>query len=159
MKPLEFVPLVLATGTLRLSAGLIDEIQVYADDINLPGKFGLELHLNTTPSGRATPEYPGEIVPRHGLRVTPELSFGLSRDFEAGPYLPLHRAAGGTIDLPGAKLRLKWLPVQPAAKDCGWFGGVNTEVGWLQQRFEAARWGSEVRSIVGYRDPDWLLDR
>jgi hypothetical protein len=29
-----------------------DEIQVYADDINKRGEFGLEWHLNTTPQGR-----------------------------------------------------------------------------------------------------------
>ena len=31
-----------------------DEIQVYADDINKRGEFGLEWHLNTTPRGRTT---------------------------------------------------------------------------------------------------------
>jgi hypothetical protein len=54
-------------GMAALVAGLIpldaraaqqDEIQVYADDINKPGQFGLELHPNTTPSGRTVPDYP-----------------------------------------------------------------------------------------------------
>ena len=34
------------------AAALSDEIQVYTDDINAPREFGLELHVNTTPSGR-----------------------------------------------------------------------------------------------------------
>jgi len=36
-------------------AALSDEIQVYTDDINAPGEFGLELHVNTTPKGRRVP--------------------------------------------------------------------------------------------------------
>ena len=29
-----------------------DEIQVYVDDVNAPGEYGLETHINTTPRGR-----------------------------------------------------------------------------------------------------------
>jgi hypothetical protein len=56
-----------------------DEIQVYTDDINKRGEFGLEWHLNTTPQGRTTPDYPGEITNNHGFRFTPEFSYGLTR--------------------------------------------------------------------------------
>ena len=49
-------PVILALGAGGdAHAALIDEIQVYTDDINAPGQFGLELHLNTTPKGRSTP--------------------------------------------------------------------------------------------------------
>ena len=72
----------------RAFAALPDEIQVYADDINKPGAAGLELHVNTTPKGTNRPAYPSEITTHHGLRVTPEFSYGLSHDFEAGLYLP-----------------------------------------------------------------------
>ena len=50
-------------------AALSDEIQVYTDDINAPGEFGLELHINTTPKGRRVPDYRGEVVPNHGLHI------------------------------------------------------------------------------------------
>jgi len=46
-------------GAAALHAVMIDEIQVYTDDINAPGKFGLELHVNTTLKGRSTPDYSG----------------------------------------------------------------------------------------------------
>src|SRR4051812_44966973 len=82
----------------RLCAVMIDEIQVYTDDINERGKFGVELHVNTTIDGRRVPDYPGEIVPHHGIRFTPEFSYGLSRDFEAGLYTPMHLAPGGGFD-------------------------------------------------------------
>jgi len=45
-------------------ASLQDEIQVYLDDIDRPGDVGLELHVNTTPSGRSTPDYPGAWIGR-----------------------------------------------------------------------------------------------
>jgi hypothetical protein len=136
---------------------MIDEIQVYTDDINAPGKFGLELHLNSTLQGRSAPEYRGEITPQHGIRLTPEFSYGLSRTFEAGLYVPMERTAGGASDLAGAKLRLKWLPVQPDEKLGGWFAGANVELSWLQERFEEHHWSTELRTMLGYRTGEWLL--
>ena len=62
---------------------LPDEIQVYTDDVNAPGERGIELHVNTTPSGRSAPGYPGEVPTHHGLRITPELSWGLAPDVDA----------------------------------------------------------------------------
>ncbi len=56
-----------ALGIGCAHAVMIDEIQVYTDDINAPGKFGLELHLNLTLSGRRVPDYPGEITPHRGI--------------------------------------------------------------------------------------------
>ena len=146
-----------ALSAARLSAVMIDEIQVYTDDLNPAGKFGLELHVNTTPAGRSLPDYPGEITPQHGLRLTPEFSYGLSHDLEAGLYVPLERTGDGAYDLAGAKLRLKWLPVQPDEKAGGWFLGANGELSRLSRRFEEGRWGFELRTMVGYRDPDWLV--
>jgi hypothetical protein len=136
---------------------MIDEIQVYTDDINPVGKFGLELHLNTTLQGRSRPDYAGEITPHHGLRLTPEFSYGLSHDFEAGLYVPMQRTGDGAYDLAGAKLRLKWLPVQPDEKAGGWFLGANYELSRLGPRFEEGRWSCELRTMIGYRDPNWLL--
>ena len=135
---------------------MIDEIQVYTDDINKPGEFGLELHVNTTPKGRSTPDFPGEITPRHGLRSTAEFSYGLTRTLEAGLYMPYARDAEGTTHFAGPKLRLKWLPQQPAEQG-GWFMGVNFEYAWVAPAFEQSRNALELRPIIGYRSSDWLL--
>ncbi len=137
-------------------AELQDEIQVYDDAIDAPGERGLELHLNTTPSGRRTPAYPGEATPHHGWRLTPEFSYGLSRDFEAGLYLPAERSADGRYSLAGAKLRLKWLPVQ-TVDGRGWFGGVNFELSRLARRYSDARTSGEARFIGGYRSDAWWV--
>ena len=147
--------LILAAG--RLSAVMIDEIQVYTDDLNAPGKFGLELHVNTTLRGRTTPDYPGEITPQHGLRLTPEFSCGLGHGLEAGLYLPMERTGNGANLLAGAKVRLKWLPVRPGGKPGGWFFGLNDELSYLQARFDQAQRGFELRTMAGYRAPGWLL--
>src|SRR4051812_38518123 len=146
-----------ASAVSPVAAVMIDEIQVYTDDINPIGKFGVELHLNTTLQGRNVPDFPGEIVPQHGIRLTPEFSYGLTRDFEAGLYVPLHLSPGGGFDFAGAKLRMKWLPVQPDAKLGGWFAGANTELGWLPDKFDEANWGVELRTMFGYRQPEWLV--
>ncbi|MDB6113499.1 MAG: hypothetical protein JWQ62_444 [Lacunisphaera sp.] len=149
--------LLLACLAPRLGAVMIDEVQVYTDDINAPGKAGLELHVNTTLDGRSASDYPGEITPQHGLRLTPEFSYGLSRTFEAGLYLPMERTGDGAYDLAGMKLRLKWLPIQPDEKAGGWFAGANCELSWLQTRFEEHHWSMELRTMVGYRASEWLL--
>jgi hypothetical protein len=138
-------------------SALPDEIQVYTDDLEAPGERGMELHINTTPKGRSTSDYPGEIVPHHGLRVTPELSFGLAQHWDAGIYLPFVRSAEGTEYFAGPRFRLKWIPVRPAEGDAGYFAGINWEVSFVERRFEQARRTAEIRPIVGYRNPDWLL--
>jgi len=142
---------------LPAHAAMIDEIQVYTDDINAPGEFGLELHINTTPKGRSTPDFPNEITPHHGLRFTPEFSYGLTRDLEAGLYLPYARDAEGTTHFAGPKLRLKWLPLRPEEGAHGWFLGANVEYAWVEPEFEQSRYGVELRPIVGYRGREWLL--
>ncbi len=138
-------------------AVLTDEIQVYTDDINRPGQFGLELHVNTTPKGRSTPDFPGEVTTNHGLRVTPEFSYGLTKDLEAGFYLPYARDAQGTTHFGGPKLRLKWLPRQPGDDGTGMFLGANLEYSRINPSLEQSLYALELRPIVGYRGRDWLL--
>jgi hypothetical protein len=138
-------------------AALPDEIQVYTDDLEAPGQRGVELHINATPKGRATPDYPGEVVPHHGLRLTPEISLGLAPQWDAGLYLPFVRSGEGADFFAGPRFRLKWLPLKPAAGGSGAFAGINWELSFVQQRFEEARRTTEIRPIVGYRGDAWLF--
>ena len=137
-------------------AALPDEIQVYTDDLERPGESGVELHVNTTPSGRSRPDYAGEVPTHHGLRVTPEISWGLGHDMDWGLYLPFVRGADGATFFAGPKFRLKWMPLLPG-EDGGWFAGLNGELAFVQQRFDQPRRGGELRPILGYRSPAWLL--
>lgn len=158
MKSLVSVPLLAATLALTplAHADLQDEVQVYDDSINKPGTYGLELHVNTTPSGRSSSNYPGEVPPRHAIRITPEFSYGLSRDLEAGLYVPTLLNAEHHYDVAGAKLRLKWLPLQ-TVDGAGWFGGANLELSRLAKRYSESRTTLETRFIAGIRTSDWLL--
>jgi hypothetical protein len=133
---------------------LPDEIQVYTDDVNAPGERGIELHVNTTPSGRSAPGYPGEVPTHHGLRITPELSWGLAPDVDWGLYLPFVRSGDGTDYFAGPRFRLKWMPLRG---NPGYFAGVNGELSFVERKFEEARRTAEFRPIVGYRNDDWLL--
>jgi hypothetical protein len=138
-------------------AALPDEIQVYTDDLEKPGERGVELHINTTPKGRTEPEYPGEVVPHHGLRVTPEISWGLAPNWDWGVYLPFVRSNDGALFFAGPRFRLKWLPLRPAEGGTGVFAGVNAEISFVQERFEQAQRTAEIRPIIGYRGEAWLL--
>ena len=137
-------------------ASLLDEIQVYTDDINQPGEVGMEIHVNTTPKGITTPGYAGELMNHHGLRVTPEISLGLTPTMDVGVYIPTVRSDDGTFYAAGAKLRFKWLPVQPHTHH-GWFSGLNVEVGQVKQRFSESARSMELRTILGWKDDTWLL--
>ena len=136
-----------------------DEIQVYDDDINKPGETGLEVHVNTTPSGRRLPDYPREVVPNHGLRITPEWSYGVSKDFEVGLYAPLVQRDGtGDWHLVGSKLRMKYLPFQLGeGQESGWFAGANWELSRVGKRFSEARWQTELRPIMGFNQSGWMF--
>ncbi len=138
-------------------ADLPDEIQVYLDDLNDPGRYSLQLHINATPVGITTPEYPGESLPAQSERLTPEFAYGLTSDLEAGAYLPLVHESDGTFTAAGIKLRLKWVPIRPAEQAPGLFAGVNGELSQVQYRFDPDRRTFELRPILGWRNERWLF--
>jgi len=149
--------IVLAGLPTAVRAAQQDEIQVYADDIAKPGDYGLELHLNTTPSGRTSPDYPGEITNDHGFRFTPEFSYGLTSDVELGLYLPLLVDNRDEYHFVGVKYRLKWLPIRPSEDGEGWFLGTNSELSRVGYKFSESPWTTELRPIVGYKGKDFLF--
>ena len=153
---LSLLPLLLFLAAGEAQAALSDEIQVYTDDLEKPGERGIELHVNTTPSGRSTPDYPGEVTPWHSLRVTPEISWGIARDWDWGFYLPFVRSAEGDYSFAGPKARLKWLPLRPAEGESGAFAGINGELAYVQEKFVQARKTLELRPILGWRSEKWL---
>lgn len=137
-------------------AEFIDEITVYADDISAPGRFGTELHVNFTPSGRQQPRYLGEVPPGHLLRVTPEFTWGLAPSLELGVHLPFARLDNGEWDGVGAKVRLKWLPKRAQA-DSPAFAGLYVELNQLKRRYSESPRSLEVRTIFGLKTADWVL--
>ena len=98
------------------------------------------------------------MITNHGVRVTPEFSYGLRNDLEAGAYLPLMQVDGeGNFHLVGAKLRLKYLPYQLEEGKDGWFAGANVELSYVGKKFSESRWSTELRPIIGFKSGVWKL--
>ena len=138
-----------ASSTAPARAALADEIQVYTDDIDQPGEFGLELHVNTTPRGLRTPDFPGEVTPARGIRLTPELSWGLTRTLEAASTCLTcatrreHTSRARSCASSGCPCSRR--------SGTGWFGGLNAEYAWIAPELEQSTRALELRPIIGYR--------
>jgi hypothetical protein len=136
---------------------IVDEIQVYTDELDARGESGLELHLNTTPRGRKTPDYEGDTPPYRGTRITPEFSWGLGHDMDWGLYFPSAIDKDGNWYLGGVKPRIKWMPVHGSEEEGGWYAGANIELSRLTKKFAESPLTTELRLIGGYRAHDWLI--
>ncbi len=144
-------------GTLHGAEPLAapDEIQVYTEELNRPGEFGLEQHINYTIDGQRTPDYPGQMPPRHVLQLTPEFSYGLTDTLEAGLYVPVAITGSGDTFFNGLRARLKY--IAPRQADQNLFYGLNLEIGRDTRRTSDSLSGMEIRPIIGYRDERWLV--
>ena len=133
-----------------------EEVQVYMDEMNPPGEVGLDVHLNYALRGQATPDYPGQQLSDRRLRITPEFSYGLTRNIELGLYLPLADLdRDGRLSADGAKVRVKFIAAKPAEQD--WFWGANLEVGRVDRRLDINPWNAELKGIWGIRKGPWTV--
>ncbi len=130
------------------------EIQVYEDDVNRPGQFGLELHTNYTIDGRTTPEYAGQVPPNHVGRLTLEPALGLTDWLELGGYVQSYLAPEVGAQYGGFKLRAKM--VVPESAHLPLMLGLNVEIGRVPHRVEEHGWANEFRPIIGWKN-DWVL--
>ena len=127
-----------------------DEIQVYTAEIAAPGVFNLTWHNNFTPDGLRDPAFPGGFAPNGAWNGVTEWAYGVAPWFEAGLYLPLYSVTGnGSVMFNGFKLRT--LFVVPNAAQRTFFYGVNFEFSWNAGHWDARRYTSEIRPIVGWR--------
>jgi hypothetical protein len=125
-----------------------DEIQVYDAQIAAPGVFNLTWHNNYTTSGSQTPAFPGGIVPEKSLNGVAEWAYGVTPWFEAGLYFPLYSLTrNNNVLYDGFKLRA--LFVSPDAADREVFYGVNFEFSFNTEHWNARRYTSEIRPIIG----------
>ena len=136
--------------------GFADEIQVYTNDIQKPGKVGLEVHLNRILQG---PKDAPSGLPFNGSwNLTPEISYGLLDDLDIGLYLPIARDTDHHLRFSGPKFRMKWLPIRGRGEEAmGPFLGLNLEVARTNRSFSDLRWESELRVLAGHQLEDWML--
>ncbi len=143
---------VFGAGTLAYAAP--EEIQVYMDEMDAPGQFGLDLHTNDVPSSSA-PTEPGVMAPAHLFRLTPEFSYGLTPNFELGAYVLTTENAQNGAQVDGAKLRIKYIAHK--APDQNYFWGANLEVGKVSALLDPNPWGAELKGIFGFRESGWTV--
>ena len=127
-----------------------DEIQVYDASIAKSGIFNLTWHNNYTFSGRKTADFPGGIIPDHAWNGVTEWAYGVTDWFEAGLYAPLYTiSSSGNLKIAGTKLRA--LFVVPDADSRDFFYGINFEFSYNSTSWDAKRFTSEIRPIIGWR--------
>jgi hypothetical protein len=133
-----------------------EEIQVYMDELDAPGELGLDVHANYVPSGGQVGDYPGEQQSVHRLRITPEFSYGLTRNLEFGAYLPLATLDNhGQFGIDGIKFRLKY--ILPRAERQKWFVGANFEIGRVDHQLDINPYNAEFKVIAGMRAGRWTI--
>jgi hypothetical protein len=144
------VAMVCICGAPGLARAQTDEIQVYNAEIAAPGVFNLTLHDNYTPEGLKKPAFPGGVTSNGSLNGVPEWAYGVTDWMEAGLYLPLYSLpSDGKFQLDGFKLRA--LFVEPDAAKQDFFYGVNFEFSFNSKHWDANRYTSEIRPIIGWR--------
>jgi hypothetical protein len=149
---------ILATATFAAQpAEAVDafEIQVYEGDINRPGHFGLEGHVNYTIDGHRLPSYPGEQPLNHVGHLTLEPAIGITEFLELGGYLQNSIDGDGRYRYAGVKLRAKF--VLPERLTGNYFLGINLELSRVPRAIEEAAWANELRPFAGYGNDRWLL--
>lgn len=133
-----------------------EEIQVYMDEMSLPGQFGLDVHNNFVATGDLVHDYAGEQQSLDRYRVTPEFAYGIRSYLEGGLYLPLATIdRTGRVGIDGAKLRLKFIAPKPESQP--WFWGVNFELGGVDNRLDRNPFNAELKGIIGRRMGPWTV--
>jgi hypothetical protein len=130
------------------------EIQVYDATANAAGEAGLELHLNRVVSGSLGAPAP-ELPPNHQSHATLEPSFGVLPWWELGAYFQTTLRADGVFDYSGVKLRSKFVTPEGSYPHLRY--GVNVELSFLPQHYDAGQWGAELRPIIAWENSTWLF--
>lgn len=132
-----------------------EEIQVYMDEMNDPGEFGVDFHNNDVVSGSAVPSYPGAQPPAHVYRLTPEFTYGINRNFELGVYVLSSWDSHDNQSIDGEKLRLKY--IAPKRSNQAYFIGANLEIGEVARRIDQNPCAAQLKGIYGYRNGRWTF--
>jgi hypothetical protein len=123
------------------------EIQVYDGTADAPGEVGLEAHVNYVASG-LTSARPPELPQNHQAHFALEPSYGVLPTWEVGGYLLAALRPDGTFDVVGGKARSKLVTPN------GWSAharlGLNLELSYLREAYDAERWGGELRPIASW---------
>ena len=129
-----------------------EEIEVYRDEVTPFHRFGVEVNQSYVPAGPV--ENIGPIGQVGLYRFTPELDYGVDRDWEVG-VLAETTVRDGAFDGHGIKVHTRWIAPKP--EDRPWYVGFNAEVGWTDRHLEEKPWTAELRAIAGWEDKRWVV--
>ena len=105
--------LLLAASLAALPAAALaapEEIQVYRDEVTPLHRFGVEVNQSYVPAGPV--EEIGPIGQVGLYRFTPELNYGVAKDWEVGALLET-TVRDGAFDGHGLKLHARWTAPRP----------------------------------------------
>ena len=96
---------------------------------------------------------------RRMFRATPELSYGINKNWEGALYWLTSVGPAqldGLLVTDGVKVWAKWRPRAPTP-DIPWYGAINVELGQLCQRFYPVQTSVEFKLIGVYNKGPWIL--
>jgi len=125
-----------------------DEIMVTDADLAKVGRPELEVHTNFSQGTNVAPGE-GVFAPNHVLRITPELSYGLTPHWDVGLYLPVSLVPGRTFYYDGVKLRTKLSDAQAIGADAQLYYGLQVELADVNPGISPDRTSVEVKAILG----------
>ena len=129
-----------------------EEIQVYRDEVTPLHRFAVEVNQSYVPAGPV--EDIGPIGQVGLYRFTPELDYGVARNWEVG-VLAETTIRDGAFDAHGIKVHTRWIAPRPEGQS--WYVGFNGEVGWTDRHLEEKPWTAELRAIAGWEGKRWVL--
>lgn len=138
-----------------LAHGVQDELQIYTDDLNETGEFSVEVQGLFVPTGRPRLSDERLAPSSHLLRLSPEISYGLTSNLQAGMQFFGSVDGSGRTKVDGGRLELTYIGRKPD-KD-GYFWGVLVEAGKLPKTLSTASLNAEIKGIFGYRGDRWLF--
>lgn len=125
-----------------------EEIEIYLDDFSEVGKYSLDLHTNYVASG--------ELPTLHQFRLTPELAYGVSANWEvAGYWLTVTDPIEGPR-ADGIKARAKWRPSEPS-DNAHFYWAINFEVGQVSKQITPNESTGEIKLIGVWRSDPWVI--
>jgi len=131
-----------------------DEILVTDGDLAKPGEPELEVHTNYSRGSRESPGS-GVFAPDGVLRVTPELSIGLSEHWDAGVYLPLSWVPGNGWYYDGIRLRAKVIEPRALSEDAQWYYGAQFELANQRPGVSPDQTSVEAKLVAGFEAGHW----
>lgn len=149
---------VLSVLTSNLAYALPDELEIHLDDTTEKGKFGFDMISNYAISGPRVPSDEGLRPTRHLLQLSPNISYGVTKNTQVGLQLFSSVGLDGQARIDGGRVELLTIPIRPPDNDDdGYWLGALFEVGHLPATLSTNHLDSEIKILFGARKGRWTI--